>query len=145
MRGSIDLEDALGLLDAGDERIDLFRRVIDVEAGTGSGGYPKFFHERLIAVMTCPHADAFAVQNAREIVRVDVADGQRDDAGTVRDARAIDRDVAQPRQLIERDDGELVLVDCYPIHPHAIEIIDRSTQADRFGDRKSTRLNSSHP
>ena len=55
-------------------------------------------------------ADAFAVEDRREVMRVDVADGQRDDARAVLDARTVDRDVRDLAQTCERVRRELEFV-----------------------------------
>src|SRR6266498_829113 len=78
-----DLEHALGGLDRRDERVAFGDRVVQVEARAGRGGNAEPVHERLITVVARPHAQAFAVEDLRDIVWMNALDGERDHADPI--------------------------------------------------------------
>src|ERR1700682_5185181 len=86
-------EDALRQADAGNKRVDLGRRVVDIERRSGLRGHAELLHKRLVAVVARADANAFPVQNARQVVSVNVTNRHRDDTRAVLDAGTINRDM----------------------------------------------------
>ena len=82
------------------------------------------------------HADPFAVEDLRNVVRVDPGNVEREDAHAVIERlRAEHGDAGDREQLRQRvaHQGALVLVD--PRHSNALEVVDRRAQPDRIDVR----------
>src|SRR5688572_26742531 len=52
------------------ECLDVVRSIVDVEGRPASRRGAETSHQRLRAVMSCPHAHAFLIEHSRQIVRV---------------------------------------------------------------------------
>src|SRR5438105_545923 len=87
-----------------DESVDVVDVIIDVEGRARGRGNTQAPHQRLGAVVTGADTDAVAVQDRRKVVRMNVAVGERHDAGTMV-ARSIDRDALDLRQALNREAG----------------------------------------
>src|SRR5690348_2273464 len=70
-RGESEGEDGAGMVQGDREGVYLGAGGVNVEAGAGRGGQLVVLHERLGAVVASADADAFAVQQGGEVVRVD--------------------------------------------------------------------------
>src|SRR4030088_3035191 len=99
MSSMSDLEHLFRLVDRGQERVALLRRVVEVERRARRRGHAKPRHEQLVAEMSRPHAETLAVEGRRDVVWVDALDIEGDDADAVVERlRSVDRD---PRDLRE--------------------------------------------
>src|SRR4051794_773937 len=72
-------EQLIGFGNGVDQGIDFRLVVVDVERSPGGGADPEAAHQRLGAVVTGPHAHPRLVQHLRQVVRMDVLVGERDD------------------------------------------------------------------
>src|SRR5438093_1688998 len=98
-----------GLAHCGDEGVDVVDVIIDVEGCARGRRDAQATHQRLSAVVAGPNTDAVLVQDRRQVVRMNVAVCERNDAGTVA-LRSIDRDALDLRQAFDRQARELVRV-----------------------------------
>src|ERR1051325_10832836 len=112
-----------------DEGIDVVDVVIDVERRARGRRNAKAPHQRLRAVMPGADADAVAIQNRGEIVRMDVAVREWNNSRAMV-ARAVHGNSLNVTQPLDGDPGELLLVLGNAVEAELLEI----------GDRKSTRL-----
>src|SRR6267154_3439833 len=94
---------------SGDQRIDAVDVVIDVEGRAGGRRDSQATHQRLGAVMARANTDAVLIQDRCEIVRVNVAVREWDDAGAVT-LRSVDRDAFDLGKPLDRRAGEFLLV-----------------------------------
>src|SRR5580658_8075235 len=88
-------------------------------------------------MMARAYADAFGVQNRSKIVRVDVAEVERDNAGAACGiARSVDRHAArlERRKALQSVTGQRALVLADPRHPERRQIIDCYTERDGVSD-----------
>src|SRR5829696_724285 len=67
--------------DARDEAIDVFARVVEVEARAVRGGDAELSHQRLAAMVPGANADTVEVEELRHVVRMGVVEVEADDAG----------------------------------------------------------------
>src|SRR2546425_8928097 len=131
-------EQLAGLAYGRDEGVDIVHVIIDVERGTRGRGDAEPAHQRLGAVVAGPNTDAVAVQDRRQVVRMNVAVRERHDAGTVV-ARSIDRDALDLRQALDRQAGQLLLVRGDVVHSQLLEIGDGGAKPDGgFDVRRSS-------
>src|SRR2546426_9498457 len=75
-------EEFLGLPQRLDKGVHFVARVVEVEAGARGGGDAEFLVERHRAMMTGPDGDAFLIEEGRQIVRMNVAERERDETTT---------------------------------------------------------------
>src|SRR3989441_2864341 len=122
-------EQLAGLAYGRDEGVDVVHVIIDVERGTRGRGDAEPAHQRLGAVVAGPNTDAVAVQDRRQVVRMNVPVRERHDAGTVV-ARSIDRDALDLRQALDRQAGQLLLVRRDLVQSQLLEIGDGGAQPD---------------
>src|SRR5918997_1841687 len=100
--GAWAVEDAVGDPEGGDQAIDVGFRVVDVEAGSGGGDHAEAGHQGLGAVVASPDGDVLLVEDAGDVVGVDVVQGEGDDTAAVRRVRgAVDRDAGYLGQPLE--------------------------------------------
>src|SRR5258708_36993170 len=102
-------EQLAGFPNSGDQRIDVVDVVIDVEGRSGGRRYSQATHQRLGAMMARANTDAVFIQDRCEIVRVNVAVREWNDARAVT-LRSVDRDAFDLREQLDRQPGELLLV-----------------------------------
>src|SRR5687767_8166413 len=92
-------EQLFGGHDAGYERVDVGLVVVHVEGRARGGWHVEPPHQRLRAVVAGADADAGAVENCREIVRMHVAEREADHAAALLSCGAVDvqpLDIRQP-------------------------------------------------
>ena len=86
-------------------------------------------------MVACAHSDAFPVEHLRDVVRVDVVEGERDDARPAVGRRPEQPDVRYVRELLECVGGEVVLVLLDRFQAGSVEVVDGSAEADRLGQQ----------
>src|SRR5467141_1893505 len=124
-----DAEQLASLTHSGDEGVDVVDVIIDVEGRARGRRNAQSSHQRLRAVVAGPNTDAVAVQDRRQVVRMNVAVRKRNDAGTVV-ARSIDRDALDLRQAFDSQAGELLLVCGDLVQSQLLEIGDGGAEPD---------------
>ena len=84
--------------------------------------------------------DAFHVQDLRDVVGMQVAEVERDDAGAPLGRRAVELDPRNVGQLLQRVHGEVVLVLLDRLEPGCGDVVDGGREPHRLGDRLRARL-----
>src|SRR5882724_11826399 len=104
-------EDLPNLVEAAYERVDVPRRVVDVERGAGHRGNPEALAHRAGAVVAHAYLNTEVVENLPDVVRVDAGqlEGQRA-APADRHPGAEDPQAGHGLQSVQRVRGELLLV-----------------------------------
>src|SRR6185312_10006196 len=98
-------------------------------------------HQRLRAVMSGADADAGAVGELGDVVRVDAVDRERRErAATLGVAWPDDPQPGNLGQPLEHVCGERALVIAHTLHTERVEVADGRTEPDRLGDRRRSRL-----
>src|ERR1041385_9159556 len=113
-----------------DERVDVVDVVIDVKRRARGRRNAKAPHQRLRAVVPGADADAVAIQNRGEIVRMDVAVREWNDPRAVV-AGAVHGNPLDLTESLYGDPGELLLVLCNAVEAELLEIRDRRAEPDR--------------
>src|SRR5262245_20992271 len=90
-------EDPLRGADAIGQTVDVVEVVVDREAGARRGRHVEPLHHRLRAVMAGADSDARAVEDLREVVRMDAIDDEADHPGML-----VRRRRAEPVQALDR-------------------------------------------
>src|SRR3990167_7052814 len=104
------VEDLLGVDEGAGEGVHLVRVIVDVEAGAGGAGHPQCAHERLAAVVPGPHGDPLGIQQLAEVVRVQAADVEGDDAAPQRGVpRAVDDEIFHRAEDLQGVGGQRLL------------------------------------
>src|SRR3954454_9520089 len=127
-------------VEAVDELVDLLGDRVEVEARPIGSRDAELLHQRLAAVVAGADRNALQVEDLRDVVRMDVLEVERDDAGATIGGRAVEPDARHLRQAAERVGGELVLVRLDRVEPDSLEIVDRRAEADRLRHRRRARL-----
>src|SRR5437773_7079774 len=125
-------EDVQHFLEARREAVHFLGRVIYVEGCAGGRRDVQPLHQRLRAVVAGPDRDPLHVQDRRDIVRVDVAEGERDHAaaaGGILQAEPVESLHAGER--VQRILREFDLVPADVVHPDLVQVVHGDPEADR--------------
>src|SRR6266566_4886748 len=122
-----------------DERVDVVHAVIDIKGRPRSRRDAQSAHQRLCAMMTRANADPVAIEDRRQIVWMNVAVREWNDAGPMV-AWSVDGHALDLREPLNGDPGKRGLVLGNTVHPQLLQIRDRSTEAHRRFDVRGPTL-----
>src|SRR3954469_9144127 len=125
-------EDLTDLVQPVDEAVDLVAHRVEVEAGAVRRRNAKLLHQRLAAVVAGADCNAFAVEDLRDVVRMDPFDVEGDDPGSPVGRGAVGLHPRQLGQLLEAVGGELVLVLLDRFQADLADVVDCGPEADRL-------------
>src|SRR6266516_1029509 len=111
------------------ESVNVVDVIIDVEGRPRGRRHAQPAHQRLRAMMASANTDTVLVQDGCQVVRVNVAVCEWNDAGAVT-ARSVDRDTFDLGEPLDRQAGELLLVLGHLVHSQLLEIGDSGAQPD---------------
>src|SRR5581483_1248622 len=80
------------------------------------------------------------IEDGGEVVRVNIAEREGDDTAALAGIGTVDGQARHSLQLLQRIGRDLALVLADEIHTERVQIVNRCSQANRFGDSWSTGL-----
>ena len=124
-----------------DEHIHFVARVVEIKAGAGRRVDAEFLVQRHRAMVAGADGDAVLVEKRGEIVRVNVAEGERHQAAAFFHVeRAVEDDLDEVLEAVDGVLGDLLFVLADFVQADALQVIDRDAEADGFGDVGSAGL-----
>src|SRR5919197_2271591 len=124
-------ENLAGALEGGHQGVDFRLSIVQVEARPGGRRQVELLVQNLATVVASADGDALVVEHRADVVGVEAAEIERDDAtppGWV--ARAVERHVRQLPQALEGVGDQLALVLADGRHADRLEVLDGRAKRD---------------
>src|SRR5436190_23569007 len=90
--------------------------------------------------MPGPDRDTLGIEDLRDVVRMDVAEVERNDSRSAIRWRPVQNDAGNLPEPLQRVRGELLLVVLDRLEPDRVQVVDRRAEPDGLGDRRGSRL-----
>src|SRR5690606_1952755 len=134
-------EELAHLVETFDQAVDLLARVVEGEGRAHGRRDAETIHHRLSAMMTRAHGDAFVVEDRPDIVGMDIAEDETEDARLL--ARGADQaqafDLFEARRAVGEEIGSVARD---PIEADLAHVAERGAAPDRSRDVRRSRLES---
>ena len=136
------LEEGDGVPQLGDERVDVFLVVVEIEAGPHAARHSELPVQRLRAVVSGSHRDALLVEEEREVGRMHLLGVERDQPRPPARGRrrTVQLQVIDGGQLVVEVLPQLPLVGVYSVHADGGEVVAGGGESDDLGDGRGARL-----